>query len=153
MHPWVTRLHVIATVGGGFTGLAVTLAKLMGGWPQLKVAAVLVFSAFGAFFVWSIYVGLRLSEGGNVIRELRIFYVAQILHFTTPALSFHVGLGLMLYVGALPSGQNVLATVGAYWNTGIFQGEGWFLAVNIVPLIMLWLMRRSNNSLERSREG
>ena len=152
MHQWLQRLHVITTVGGGFTGLAVSLATLLNSWPQLKVLAVLLILGFCALCIWAIFVGLRLSEGAEVDRELRIFYLLQIPHITTPVLSFHAGFGLMLYVGVLPNGRNIQAQLGADWNAGVLHNEGWFFAINLIPMLLLWLLRRSNKSLERTRD-
>ena len=153
MHPWVQRFHVITTVGGGFTGLANGLATLLSGWPQLKALAVLLVFGYCALCIWVISVGLRLAEGGDAGPELRFFYILQIPYFTTPALSFRAGFGLMLYIGALSNGHNVQAQLGADWQGAILSNDGWFFALNIVPILLLWLVRRSNKSLERTREG
>jgi len=153
MSTWTQRFHLATTIGGGFTGLAVGLATLLSNWPQMKVLAVLLVLAYCLLCVWSISVGIRLAENGNVGPELRFFYLIQIPYFTTPALSFHVGLGFMLYIGTLSTGRNVQAQLGADWNTALLHGDGWLFAINVVPILVLWLMRRSNKSLERTREG
>jgi hypothetical protein len=153
MHQWLRRFHVIATVGGGFTGAALGLATLVGNWSQLNALAILLVFGLFSLCAWAITVGLRLSEGTDVHRELRLFYILQVPNFTTPVLSFHAGFGLMLYVGALPNGRNIQAQLGADWNGSILHDSGWFLAINIIPMIMLWLLQRSNKSLARTREG
>jgi hypothetical protein len=153
MHTWIRRLHLATTIGGGFSGLAVGLATLLSNWPQLKVLAVVLVLAYCLLCVWSISVGVRLAENSNVDEELRFFYLVQIPYFTTPALSFHVGFGFMLYIGTLSTGRNIHAQLGADWNTALFHGDGWLFAINVVPILVLWLIRRSNKSLEPTREG
>ena len=153
MHQWLRRINVITTVGGGFTGLAVGLATLLSSWPQLKILAVLLVLGFCVLCIWAVYVGLRVAEGADAHRELTIFYTLQIPYFTTPVLSFHAGLGLMLYIGALSNGRNLQVQLGADWNAGLFNGDSWSFAVNLFPMLLLWLLRRSNTSLERTREG
>jgi hypothetical protein len=151
MTTWIRRFHLATTIGGGFTGLAVGLATLLNNWPQLKVLAVLLVVAYCLLCVWSIWVGFRLAENDNVDPELRFFYLIQIPYFTTPALSFHAGFGVMLYIGTLSTGRNIQAQLGADWNTALFHGDGWLFAINVVPISVLWLIRRSNKSLERTR--
>jgi hypothetical protein len=153
MTTWTRRFHLATTIGGGFTGLAVGLATLLNNWPQLKVLAVLLVVAYSLLCVWSIWVGFRLAENENVDPELRFFYLIQIPYFTTPALSFHAGFGVMLYIGTLSTGRNIQVQLGADWNTALFHGDSWLFAINVVPISVLWLIRRSNKSLERTREG
>jgi hypothetical protein len=152
MTTWIRRFHLATTIGGGFTGLAIGLAALLNNWPQLKVLAILLVLAYCLLCVWSISVGFRLAEESDVSPELRFFYLVQIPYFTTPALSFHAGFGFMLYIGTLTTGRNVQVQLGADWNTALFHGDGWLFAVNVVPIIVLWIMRRSNKSLERTHE-
>ena len=153
MPKWIRRIHILATIGGGFVGLAVGLATLVNGWGQSKVLAVVLVLAYCVLCLWSIALGLWLVEGEDVGSDLRVFYFLQIPWVTTPVISFHAGFGAMLYLGVLPNGRNIQAQLGADWNTAFLTNEGWFLAINVVPLVMLWLARRSNTSLERTREG
>jgi ABC-type transport system involved in multi-copper enzyme maturation permease subunit len=152
MHQWLQRINVIATVGGGFTGLAVSLTTLVSSWSQLKAMAVLIVLGFCVLCAWAIYVGLLISEGATVSRQLTAFYILQIPSFTTPGLSFHAGFGFMLYIGDLPNGNNIQWQLGADWNAGLLSGDGWSFAINLFPILLLWLLRRSNKSLERTRE-
>jgi hypothetical protein len=148
MHHWLRSFHIISTVGGGFTGLALGLATLLNSWSQLELLAILLVLAFGALCVWAISLGLRLANRTDVRHELLFFYVLQIPHFTTPVLAFHAGFGLMLYVGILPDGQNLRAQLGTDWSAAIVGEQRWLLAINIVPVVVLWLLRRSAQPLE-----
>jgi hypothetical protein len=150
MHHSIRRFHIISTVGGGFTGLAVSLAALVGSWSQLKPLAILLVLGACVLCTWVIFVGLRLSEGANMDRELRFFYILQIPHLTTPVLSFHAGFGLMLYIGVLPNGQNISAQLGADWNAGVLTDQNWFWALNILPMLALWLVRRGASDVSAS---
>jgi hypothetical protein len=152
MSTWTRRFHLATTIGGGFTGLAVGLATLLNNWPQLKLLAVVLVLAYCLLCLWCISVGLRLAENSEVGVELRFFYLVQIPYFTTPALSFHAGFGVMLYIGTLSTGRNIQGQLGADWNTALFHGDGWLFAINVVPILMLSLMRRPDKSLERTRE-
>jgi hypothetical protein len=49
----------------------------------------------------------------------------------------------MLYVGALSNGRNLQAQLGTDWNAGLLSGDGWFFAINVIPILLLWLVRRS----------
>ena len=153
MHQWLQRINVITTVGGGFTGLAISLATLVSNWPQLKPLAVLLVLGFCVLCTWAICIGLLLAEGVDAGRGLTIFYVLQIPNFTTPVLSFHAGFGFMLYIGVLSNGQIIQGQLGADWNAGLRSGDSWSFAINLFPILLLWLLRRSNTSLERTREG
>jgi len=143
MNHWLRRNHLIFTVGGGFTGLAVSLATLIGNWSGLTKLAVILVLAFCALCGWAIVVGLRLSEGAADLPQLRLFYLIQIPNFTSPLLSFHAGFGVMLYLGSLPNGQNIQAQLGADWNGAILNGNGWTFAINVIPIILLWFIRPS----------
>jgi hypothetical protein len=149
MQHWIQRFHIVSTIGGGFTGLAVSLATLIGNWSQLKLLAVLLVLGFCLLCVWAIRVGLRLAEGADVNRELRFFYLLQIPHLTSPVLSFHAGFGVMLYLGVLPGGQNISAQVGADWNIGILTDNSWFIGLNIIPMLALRLLRRGAQTVRQ----
>ncbi len=146
MPKWLRRINVITTVGGGFVGVVASITTLLSNWHQLKLMVVLVFLGFCVLCFWSIFIGLLLAEGEDPRRELRIFYLLQIPNFTTPLLSFHVGFGLMLYVGSLANGQNAQVQLGTDWNAGLFSGDGWYLAINLFPILLLWLLRPFNRS-------
>lgn len=142
---WLRRFHLIATVGGGFAGLAICLATVTGNWAQLKASAVVLMLAFAALCVWAIYLGVKLFEGRDVRRGLRFFYIIQLLNFTTPWFSFHAGFGLMLYLGVLADGQNFRIQLGADWTTSFLSGDSWSVAINVVPIIVLSIMNRLSN--------
>jgi hypothetical protein len=146
---WLHRYHLVATVGGGFAGLASILAVLLSSWAQVSVFSVIIYLILSLVCIWSILLGLRLAEGADLRPELRAFYLLQIPCFTSPLLSYQVGFGLIFYLGTLQNGNNFQFNLGGSWNLGLLTGNRFTLAINLVPVALLWVLRRSNPSLER----
>jgi hypothetical protein len=70
------------------------------------------------------------------------FYVLQIPYLTTPMLSYHLGVGVMLYPAALQNGRNIQTQLGADRQGAFLGGDGLSLAINIVPVAALVMLRR-----------
>ena len=143
MNKWPLRFHLTMTIGGGFAGFTIGVFTLVNNGGQLKAAAILLVLAFCGVCVWAISVGLRLAEGRNPIRELEAFYLLQIPYLTTPMFSYHLGLGVMLYLGVLQNGRNIQTQLGADWQGAFLGGDGFSFAINLVPIAVLWMLRRT----------
>jgi len=140
---WPLRFHITLTVGGGFTGLTIVLMMLVNNGSQMSVTQILLALAFCLMSGWAISLGLRLTEGRNPLRELKAFYLIQIPYLTAPWFSYHLGLGVMLYVGALQNGRYIQLQLGADWQTALMGGDRFYFAINIVPVAVLWMLKRS----------
>jgi hypothetical protein len=127
-------------------------ALVINNWGRVDPASILLVMAFCLVCVWSISLGLRLGEARNQARELRVFYLVQLPYLGTPWFSYHLGIGLMVYLGTLQNGRNIQWQLGTDWQTAFTHGDGFFFAINIVPLVALMTLWRSDSSLGRAAE-
>jgi hypothetical protein len=147
MNKWPLRFHLTMTIGGGFAGFTFATSGLFDNWGQLTAAVIGLTAAFCGGCAWAVSLGLRLAEGRNPIRELRAFYLFQIPYFMTPFFPNHLGVGVMLYLGALQNGRIIHTQLGVDSQMALQTGDKFFFAINIVPLAVLWTLRRSQTSL------
>jgi len=140
------RLTLITlTVGGGFTGIAITSQALFSG--QVKEPALLVIcGVFITLYVYVLIAGLILAHNPRRTKPLIVALALQILLISSPIVSYRFGAGLVMNVGLNLNGAFWWFRFGADWQFVLLQRFPWGIGINLVPIGLLaaiaWSGRR-----------
>ncbi len=143
MNTWIKRIHLVFTIGGGFTGFVVSLTALPSALGQ-KVAAVVLVSTCAAFYVYAIVLGVRMAEGRASRSHLLWFYGLQLLVVSSPLIAYQLSSGAHFNLGFIGSSFNWNAQLGANYSVTLLQNAPWGIGVNLIALTMFLIVSRSN---------
>jgi|CZKI01.1.fsa_nt_gi hypothetical protein len=120
MNPWLKRLFLITSIGGGFAGAAVTGSQFAdSGQGPLNYALIGVVTL--AYSV-GIIGGIELIEDeGKGLRVLSWYYLAQVPYLISPVISYQFFSGLTLFGAVGSRGLTWGAYLGSRWLYGLFQ--------------------------------
>jgi lysylphosphatidylglycerol synthetase-like protein (DUF2156 family) len=162
MNPWLRRLHLVLTIGGGFAGLAVAFTTMGESFRQslpdgfLIIGAALYFLCAVAVAV-AVAVGVRLADGTESRTSLLWLYGVQVPLLSSPVVAYHLSLGAHIYVGVLGDSFYWNLQFGDHYSVSLGNGDlSWGFGVNLFALGMYLITSRtmpSNNRFERSRVG
>lgn len=138
----VKWLYLILSVGGGFTGCAVTLEgffSLTNGTP-VHHAIYLLFTGLYAFGVYS---GLRFAENEQDHGPLLAFLWLQVPWLSTPLVGYRFTAGFHVSGAVIGTNMSGLFRLGGDWSFDLLRPIPWGLGVNFFALAMaLWLRRQ-----------
>ena len=153
MSPWLKRLHLVATIGGGYTGIVVALIPLSSA-HQGSAAGQLATLICLAVFVYGLIVGIRLAEGRPSRTLLLCFYGIQIPRLSSPLIVFGISAGADLNVGFLGDRLYFNWQIGANFNLSHVSAAPIGLGFNVLAIALMATViahMPSNNALERER--
>jgi hypothetical protein len=135
MRLWQRRIFGILAIGGGGTGLAVSLQLLV---SRTNPIEWLFCSAFAALYAWGIWCGVRLLEQRPAAeRANTIYWLLQIPYLASPIAGYFFTSGFHFTVAYTPSAQNVTANaqLGSSMIYSLFQaGTPFAFGVNFFAL-------------------
>ena len=148
---WWRRILAIATLGGGFTGVVITLAAIFSAEekPLLGTAlAVLV----TLFYAYGVALGLALAEGRNPRKQLSIYYGLQIPIFASPDFAYHFFSGFYLCVVVSGGQFGANFQLGSEWVLTFHQMLPWTVGINLFALavVVMLFARRSQKKAEKA---
>jgi len=153
MNPWLKRLHLVLTIGGGFGGLAVAFTTMDESFRQSLLDGLLIVGA-ALYFVCAIVVGVRLADGTASRTSLLWLYGAQVPLLSSPVIAYHVSLGAHVYIGVLGGSFYWNLQFGDHYSVSLGNGDLlWGVGVNLFALGMCLITRRTmpSNSSSESR--
>ena len=154
MSTWWRRILAIVTLGGGFTGVVITLAILFSAQERtlplvgLCILVTLLYS-YGCFL------GLALAEGRILKKQLGIYYGIQIPIFNSPQFAYHFISGFHLSL-AYSGGQfGATFRLGSEWVLSVNQMQPWAGGINLfaTAVVVSLFRRRSTKTLEKSERS
>jgi hypothetical protein len=151
MNTWTRRAHLLLTLGGGFTGAAITSVALLN--APLSIENVAVLSIALAFYIFGVVLGIRIAEGGSSRTALLSFYGPQIPLLSSQLVVYRLGSGAHLDFGILAKQFYWHAQIGCDFEFRLMTSAPFGVGINILAVTMCVLAWRmpSNNRLERSR--
>jgi hypothetical protein len=156
MNPWLRRLHLVLTIGGGFAGLAVAFTTMGDSFRQSLPDDVLIIGAT-LYFLCAIVVGVRLADGAASRTSLLWLYGVQVPLLSSPVIAYHLSLGAHIYVGVLGASFYWNLQFGDHYSVSLGNSDLlWGVGINLFALGMYVITSRtmpSNNRLERSRKS
>jgi len=151
MNPWLRRLHLVLTIGGGFAGLALSLGTLGDSFRQSLLAG-LVNVGVALYFLWAVVIGLRLADDRASRRSFLWLYGVQVPVLSGPVIAYRLSLGAHVSVGVLGDSFHMSWQLGAQYSINLWAGELlWGVGVNLVALCMYFITRRTMPSNNRWR--
>lgn len=148
---WQRRGLGILAIGGGAIGVASSMTALLHGQVP-RANNILPFTLAMAFFLWGIWCGVQMLEGGRraLVRNA-LFWLAQVPLLQTSVFGYTVFCGAQLQVFAKLSPFQVGffgSGFGAQFSLNLGQpGARFAIGVNLVALcISFWLMRKCENA-------
>jgi hypothetical protein len=154
MNPWLRRLHLVLTIGGGFAGLAVAFTTMGESFTQSLSDGFLIIGA-ALYFLCAVVVGVRIADGTASRASLLWLYGVQVPLLSSPVIAYHLSLGAHVYVGVLGGSFYWNLQFGDHYSVSLGNGDLlWGIGVNLFALGMYLITDRtmpSNNRLERSR--
>jgi len=142
MNPWMRGLHLLMLVGGGFTGLTLTLTLASS--PQVSNDAGRGIVAFAvSVYLFCIIAGILVSQHPRNMPYALVAYIVQIPWFVTPLVGYRfcAGAGLNLY--AVDDSIGFQWQFGATWEITALRGDHWGIGFNLVALIMALVVARA----------
>lgn len=152
MPTWWRRIVAIATLGGGFTGVVVTLATLFSS-QQKPLAGVVLCVLVTLLYAYGVALGLAVAEGRNPTRRLSIYYGLQIPIFSSPQFAYHFISGF--HVSIIVSGGQWGATfrLGSEWLLSFSQMLPWTVGINLFAIgILIMLITTGSRSNAKQPE-
>ena len=146
MPAWFRWMILILTVGGGFTGLAVTVQGIF----QMKsgqLANLLIYIPFLVLFGFTVVSGLLFADNPRDTIPLKITLISQIPAFSSPVFAYGFSAGFRASAGII-SGQFVANFYfGSDCQLFFFAGRPWGISINYFTLGVLLLLLKYTRKL------
>jgi hypothetical protein len=141
MNPWMRRLHLVLTIGGGFLGFVLSLQMLFNQ-REANAIAYLLFAGFVGFYAFAIYIGFRLAEDPRVTPSLVAFYWLQVPWVSSPLFAWRLSVGFHLSAGLIGGQFSGTFRLGSEWQFSLLRPAPWGLGLNIFALVMAIVVTR-----------
>jgi hypothetical protein len=142
MKPWLRLTLITATVGGGWTGVAITLQSLLGRRDQAAVYYVLMV-AFLAVFAFITISGLVFVLHPERTTPLVLALALQIPLVSSPIVAYRLAAGFQVSVGFLDGRFSGGFRLGTDFQINFFQRLPWGVGINLFALVFLVLLVRA----------
>jgi hypothetical protein len=142
MKTWLRLTLVVMTVGGGFTGAAMTLQFLFPSHPQ-PVSTTIIVSVFLLINLFILTAGLIFVQNSRITDPLVAALALQIPVLSSPLILYEFGVGLYLSVGISGTHLFYLLRFGMQWQFWIMHQSPWGFGVNLVPAFLVVAIKLS----------
>jgi hypothetical protein len=145
MKQWLRLTLVTVTIGGGFTGVALTLQALLSAKEQSPFGYVLIL-VFLALFAFVTVSGVMFVHDPNQTSLLIASLALQIPWVSSPICAYKFAAGFQL-CGALMGGRfSGGIRLGSDFQINLFQRLPWGIGVNFFALALLILLLRATRT-------
>ena len=143
MKPWLRVITVLLTVGGGFTGFAMTLQQLFRA-SALPLGSVIVIYVFLLLYAFVTASGILFVQNDNRIAPLLVAFALQVPWISSPLLTYRFTAGFHVTAGIIGGGFNGGFSLGSDWVCILFKSDAPYGAgVNLFAIVMLAIMAHS----------
>lgn len=136
---WISRIIILATIGGGSVGLLETL-KIALAATALSAFAWTAFVIAVIMYGYGIFVGLRESEGKGANSHVFIYFALQVPYVSSPWVAYHFTSGLHAIVAVIGIEVGWSFRIGSEWQFAILQPYPFGFGVNLVALAILFVV-------------
>ena len=145
MKPWLRLTLITATVGGGFTGIAVTFQALL---DPRNQSPLLLMGFFLALFTYVTVSGLIFVQNPERKRPLIAALAIQIPWISSPFVVYEFAAGCRAVLSLRMPEQvglpiDTYIPLGSGWRFFLLQSNPWSIGINIFPLVILVSLLRS----------
>jgi hypothetical protein len=136
MSTWLRLTLITITVGGGFTGVALTAQLLFS--PQVTGPALLAICVvFLLLHVFVLVSGLLFVHNPARIMPLVVALAIQIPYLSSPLVTYRFADGLFGGVGIAETGAFGWIRLGSDWQFYLLQPLPWGVGINLVAVAVL----------------
>ena len=148
MKPWLRLTLVTATVGGGFTGVAITLQAL-GTAREQQPAFFILMLCFLALFAFVTTSGVVFVHDPNRTNPLIVALALQVPWFSSPVVAYKFTAGFQVSAALLGGHFAVGFHLGSTFQINFFQHLPWGVGINFFALALLFTI--PHNFMQRIR--
>lgn len=143
MKAWLRWILIITQVGGGFTGIAVTLDYLQnsGNTPSSRLMILMGFVALYAFVTIA---GVLFARDERRTRPLRTALWLQIPLISSPIIAWGFSAGFSLNLTLIGPELGANFWLGSFWQFYLFGDLPWGIGINLFAALMLFLLGRTH---------
>ena len=142
MKPWLRLTLITVTVGGGFTGVAITLQSLLAKQSQPPAYYVLML-AFLALFAFVTVSGLVFVHNPQRTGLLTVSLALQIPWGSSPIIAYKLAAGFQVCVALIDGRLAGGFRLGSDFQINFFQQLPWGAGINLFALLLLVLLLRA----------
>jgi hypothetical protein len=142
MKTWLRLTLVTVTIGGGFTGVAITLQTLFGMKGQPVINYVLI-TGFVALFAYVTISGLIFVQNPQRTAPLIVALVLQIPWISSPLIAYKFAAGFQVSAAIVGGQFKGGFLLGSDFRFNIFQQTPWGAGINLFALGLLLLLLRA----------
>ena len=141
MNRWVRRILIVLEIGGGFTGLSLTLASLESA-MNMPAHAVVGLGLFACVFLFGIVSGLALADRlGIGIVLSAIYQTLQIPIVSSSSVSYKLFSGVQVGLQWRGGGPGLTFDCGARSFLGWMHEDPFQIGINVLALgLLLYLL-------------
>jgi hypothetical protein len=151
MKPWLRLTLVTVTVGGGFTGVTMTLQTILGAQNQ-PLSYYMLVVVFLAVFVFVTVSGLVFVHNPRRTGPLIVSLALQIPWVSSPIIAYKLAAGFQVCVALIDGRFAGGFRLGSDFQINFFQQLPWGAGINLFALALLILLLRAtqvpNESLQ-----
>jgi hypothetical protein len=145
MEPWLRLTLVTVTVGGGFTGVTITLQSLLARQSQSPANYALMIP-FLALFIFVTVSGLVLVHNPQRTRLMIVSLALQIPWVSSPIIAYKLTAGFQVCVALIDGRFAGGFRLGSDFQINFFQQLPWGAGVNLFALALLVLLLRATQT-------
>jgi len=145
MKPWLRLTLVTVTIGGGFTGVAITLQSLVSAQGQPPVYYVLML-AFFALYAFVTISGVVFVHDPSRIRLLIAAIALQIPWVSSPLIAYKFAAGFQICAALIGGRFAGGFRLGSDFQINFFQQLPWGIGINFFALALLVLLVRTRRT-------
>jgi hypothetical protein len=139
MKMWLRWILLVLTIGGGFTGLVVTLQAMFQS-GDVGLGSLIIFSAFVALYIFTVVSGLFFADNSKCTNPLIVALGLQIPWVSSPILAYGFNAGFRINAGLTDGKLSVSYRLGSDFMFSFFQGRTWGFTINFFALLILVLL-------------
>src|SRR5574341_1889649 len=149
MKPWLRWALIITQVGGGFTGIVITLDYLQNS-ENMDAPSLVISIGFVALYTFAAIAGMLFAQNNRRTWPLRAALWLQIPWISSPIIAWQFSAGLCFAVTLIGEAPGVEFWLGSVWQFYLFGELPMGIGVNLFPVLMLFLLGRVRNPQEGS---
>ena len=139
MNSWFRRFLIVLTVGGGFMGLPLIAGSWSRAWSTGWFSVFTVF-IFLALYGYGVYLGLRLADGREPIRQLVFYFAMQMPIIQSSFIVYRFSTGLQAAVGFVGFRPTWDFNFGDLAQLLVRSGAPLGIGVNLVAAIIVFVL-------------
>ena len=145
MKPWLRLTLITVTVGGGFTGIAITLQSLLAAQNQPPVNYVLMLG-FMALFGFVTTSGLVFVQDPKRIDLLIVALAIQVPWVSSPLIAYKFAAGFQVCIALFGGHFYGGFRLGSDYQINFFQHLPWGAGINLFAVALLVLVVRATQT-------